>query len=283
MLLAAISVPASADDKYRVIYPNIDGLGTDAFGYRALQLALAKSGKPYHAELLPISVNHARAREMLDNGAISICDFGTSAAYEEKYRAVYFPIDRGLNGLRLLLVKPATERRLAEMKAPDLFSLKLGQGHDWSDVQILEHAGFIVSPAPNLANLFPMLQTDRFDALPLGLDEIYELKARYADQAPDVVIDRYFVIRYPFARLFFVKKDNGELAEAVKRGLDRAFSDGSFQALFRANQTYAEALKHADLSARHMVTIDNPLATPQFHMIPSAYFLAVEQLSQARP
>jgi hypothetical protein len=143
--LTAIGPALAAEDKYAVIYPNMDGLGGQAFGFRALKLALEKSGTPYHAELQSMAMNHARARDMLDSGAITICDFGTSAAFEEKYRAVYIPIDRGLNGLRLLLVMPLTEQRLGTMKAGDLFSLKLGQGRDWADVEILEHGGFTVS------------------------------------------------------------------------------------------------------------------------------------------
>jgi hypothetical protein len=269
--------PSVSDEKFRVVYPNIDGGGADNFGYRVLQLALAKSGTAYHAELFPISMNHDRAREMLESGTISICDFGTSAAYENKFRAIYFPLDRGLNGLRLLMVMPDTESRLANMKVRDLFTLKLGQGYDWSDTEILEQAGFSVSTGPGLARLFPMLQAGRFDALPLGVDEIYEMKARYARAAPGAIIDRYFVIRYQFARMFFVKRNNTELADAVMQGLERAFSDGSFQAIFRADHSYSEALKLANLASRKMIVIDSPQTTNLFSMMPEAYFLPASQ------
>lgn len=269
MLLSGL---ATAEAPLRVVYPNVDGLEADAYGYKVLDLALRKSGAAYELSLNPVRVNHERARVMIETGEVSAYDFGTSVEFERRFLPVYFPIDRGLNGYRLLVVHRDNAEEFRQIKSIDQLRRKTaGQGLRWSDIPILERAGIKVFTAP-FESLFRMVQYKRIDFLPLGANEVHYLLEKHKPDAPDAVVDSNLLIIYPFGRLFFLRKGNEKLRDAILKGLETAFNDGSFQALlndyfFRNAQADA-----AGLASRTPIHLENPALTPEFGRIPQKYF-----------
>lgn len=263
-----------APAELNVVYPDIEERSADYYSYKVLRLALEKSGQPYRLSVSATKMNQARARKMLEGGnpMISVLDVGTSAEFEERMRAVYFPIDRGLSGYRLFIVNKGLAAEFAGIQNLHGLTRKVaGQGPGWSDIGILENAGIQVRVA-EFENLFRMVDRRRFDFFPLGVEEIYGFFERYRLMAPNTMVETKLALHYPFARLFFVRKDDEALAEALTRGLERAFDDGSFQRLLDGDQAFQLALKRADLGARTIIEIDNPNLTPRFRAIPARYF-----------
>ncbi len=267
--------PAAAQGSpMRVVYPNLDGLGPQAFGYRALQLALEKSGQAFQLMLGPGETNHARARKQLDSGGIDVVDFGTSPAFEQQYQALYFPVDRGLNGWRLFVIRASRASAFAAVTdLAGLRRLRAGQGSDWSDAALLEAAGLPVMRATTLNTLFRMLAAGRFDYLPLGLNEVYGLLEHAGSDARDCVVEPRLVLVYPFERLFFVRRGNEALRAVLQAGLTRAFEDGSFNALFAADPSNQTAMARAKLAERRALRIDNPTLSRAAREIPARYFI----------
>jgi len=260
----------------QVVYPDLNGNGAHNFGYRALELALQKSGQPYQLSVLSGAVNDERARAQLQQGEISIADFGAGAEFESNFSAIYFPIDRGLLGFRLFLIRQPRVAEFAKINnLQDLRGFSAGQGLGWSNITIMQRAGLKVETGPTLENLFPMLERARFDFLPLGLNEVYGFRAQYLSAAPSMVVDERIVLIYKFARLFYVRPDNKTLHAVVLRGLQKAFQDGSFQTLFDKDPAVKEAMQAARLSTRIAIRIDNPLMTPQFREMSEAYFYPI--------
>lgn len=256
-----------------VIYPNLNGNGADNLGYRMLELALAKSGKPYSLSLHPMAVNDERARALLRRGEVSVCDFGSGAEFEKTFSAVYFPIDRGLLGYRISLIHHSLEAEFARVRnLTHLQRFRAGQGIGWSNNAIMQAAGIAVVTGPTLESLFPMLEARRFDFLPLGLNEVYGFSEQYGDFAPSMVVDAHTLLVYRFARLFYVRPDQTELHASILLGLKRAFADGSFQKLLNADPSVRRALLRAKLSQRDTITLDTPLLTEAFQAIPDEYF-----------
>lgn len=256
-----------------VVYPNMNAKGQDNLGYKMLELALAKSGRPYALIQHPAPANNERARTLLRQGEVHVADFGSGAEHEKAFRAVYFPIDRGLLGYRISLVHHSLEAAFAKVQSLNqLRAYQAGQGLGWSGISVLRSAGIPVVTVPTLESLFPMLEARRFDFLPLGLSEVYGLSEQYGDFAPSAVVDAHMLLVFRMARLFFVRHDSAELHAAILLGLKRAFADGSFQKLLYADPSIRRALLRAKLSQRNTITLDNPLLTEAFQAIPDEYF-----------
>jgi hypothetical protein len=261
----------------KVLYPNVDGIGSNAYGYKVLELALSKCGVPYQLSLDATPVNHERARIKIDTGEVSVFDFGTSAQFERRLLPVYFPIDRGLNGYRLFIIHRDRAADFAAINTiGQLRKMRAGQGVNWSDIAILQHAGIEVQVAP-FDSLFKMIDIERFDFFPLGANEAFGFLEAHKASAPHAIVEQHIVLIYPFGRLFFVRRGNTALRDAILRGLEAAFDDGSFQALLGSHADFASTLKSARLKERVQIHIDNPFLTPEFRRIPKKYFFDIEQ------
>ncbi|MDZ7938539.1 MAG: hypothetical protein U5M53_09775 [Rhodoferax sp.] len=198
---------ARAQSPVAVTYPNLNGNGTDNLGYRMLELALSRCGRPYTLTVHPLSVNDERARAMLRRGEINVVDFGSGAEFETAFNAIYFPIDRGLLGYRLSLIHYTLTNDFSRINnLAQLRQYRAGQGLGWSNnIIIMQTAGIPVVTGPTLESLFPMLEAKRFDYLPLGLNEVYGFSEQYGDYAPSMVVDEHLLLVYRFARLFYVR------------------------------------------------------------------------------
>jgi len=197
---------------------------------------------------------------------------GDTPDFERRYLPVYFPIDRGLNGWRLLVIREQDRAAFAGVKSlGDLSRFVAGQGLGWPDADILRQGGLQVQTFPQLASLFRSLEARRFDYLPLGMDEAYDLTRRYASPAGGLCIEPRIVIVYPFGRLFFVRKGDAALHDLIDTGLRKAFESGLVQKLLASDPGYAEALRHGAPALK--LHIENPGLTAAFRAIPSEYFV----------
>ncbi len=264
--------PVLALAQLNVVYPAIEERASDNYGYKILDLALSKSGRSYHLSVSPLKMNQQRARASMADGSISIFDTGTSAEFEDRFRAIYFPIDRGISGYRLFIINKRLAPEFAAIKNIDgLRKETAGQGPGWADIKILQKAGINVQTA-EFKSLFTMVEIGRFDFFPLGIEEIYPLLDQRRQQAPNSVVEQTLALHYPFARLFFVRKDNKELHDAVMAGLELAFVDGSLQKLMDNDDAFKAARLRANLANRTIIEVDNPNLTQRFKEMPSKYF-----------
>ena len=166
----------SAFANIEVIYPNINGLKDKSFGFKALQLALDTQGIEYKLTIAEQAVTNARVRKLIGEKKISIADFGTSAEYEQQLNAIYFPIDMGLNGWRLLVIHKQNQQKFSYVQEKaDLQYAVLAQEAGWNDTRVLRHNQLQVYEASSLGNLFLMARRKRIDAIPLGLNEAHSL------------------------------------------------------------------------------------------------------------
>lgn len=257
-----------------VIYPRIEERPPDDYGFKVLTLALVKSGMPYSLSMSVQKMNQERARFLLEQGVISVLDAGTSSEFEARFDAVYFPVDRGLSGYRLFLINKEMANDFAHLQTlDDLRTMAAGQGPGWADTKILAAAGIKVKTA-EFESLFRMVNAKRIDFFPLGAEEIFALLDRYKVLAPDIMVEPHLGVQYPFARLFFVKKGDTRLREAIQLGLQKAFADGSFQKLLESDPRFQDSVLRANLKARTLIQIDNPNLTRAFRQIPKEYFYA---------
>ena len=94
----------------------------------------------------------------------------------EHFEIVPIPINRGIVGYRIFLIRKASRNDFARItNLADLLEtgFKAGQGR-WTDVDILRDNGIDVVVGNNYEGLFSMLMEKRFDFFPRGINEAFE-------------------------------------------------------------------------------------------------------------
>ncbi|MDX1297769.1 MAG: hypothetical protein R3260_05940 [Pseudomonas sp.] len=248
-----IHYPRRADgDEFRSIYE-----------LAQLQLALNKAGSPLHLEPSPYSMEQERALASLEhNDRLDVAWSMTTLDREQRLLPVRIPLDKGLFGWRIALLPSSRAELLKDVRSlDDLRQFSAGQGHDWPDSEILRSHSLPVITSSSYGSLFRMLQAQRFDYFPRAAIEIWgELEHPRGKQ---LVADQHVLLHYPTAMYFFFSRKRPELAETVRRGMERAIADGSFERLFQ--QHFAARLKRAQFAQRQVIELHNPLlpsATP---------------------
>ncbi|BFI95187.1 MAG: transporter substrate-binding domain-containing protein [Rhodanobacter sp.] len=243
----------------QVIYPRPETPYDARTGYpvAVLRLALEHLHVPFSMKQSAVVLPQARTLELLkDNQVVTV---GWSVATTERDKqllAVRVPIDRGLIGWRVLLIRRGNEKRFENLRtASQLARVPMAQDQDWPDLTILRDNGFDMTAAIDYTSLFSMLKLGHVDAVPRSVSEIgQELES---PDGADLVAEKHLLLHYPSALVFFVSRNNATLAAALQRGLERAIADGSLQRLFE--HTYRQSLNALHLHDRHVIELTNPL------------------------
>ncbi len=186
----------------------------------------------------------------------------TSIEREEKLLPIRIPLLKGLLGHRIFIIRKADKEAFAKINTlEELKRFSAGQGHDWPDTAILSANGFQVTTASTYAGLFDMLQMERFDFFPRGVNEPWTEVIKHADK--DLIVEPTLMLYYPAPTYFFVNKNNTALAHRIETGLKMAIADGSFDALFRNHPANRPIFGQANLAGRKTFTLRNPLLPPE--------------------
>lgn len=234
-----------------------------AYVRRVVELALSRTGSKL--EIRPVDLDMAQGRTLVELAAgRSPVDVMWTVTDRQREASgllpVRIPIDRGLMGWRLLLVRRselAQWRRVRSLK--DLRPYLAGQGHDWPDTDILRANGLRVGTSSGYEALFRMLAAGRVDYFPRS---ILEIDAEMAGgRYPELAIAPELMLHYPAAAYLFVSPTRPDLAAELKAGLEVAVADGSFQRLHR--EQYGALLKAHPLSPDRVLRLSNPQLPPE--------------------
>ena len=255
---AAAASATTASAPRVVVYPRMLERPANAYGFQVLDLALQRSGLKYELRLGDELISARAAWMSVDAGLSSVIDNGTMAHLAEQYEMVAVPIDFGLGGCRRLLARREMLARLHNVhRLQDLQPFQFGQGRGWIDTGILRKAGLRVSEG-DFDALVRMLQGRRFDLLPLGADEAYGLLERSRAAAPDVGIHTGVGLLYPYLRVFYVRRGDDELHDALTRGLKAAHADGSLLALLTRTPGIGDTLSGKYPLPTTLIGMKNP-------------------------
>jgi hypothetical protein len=201
---------------------------------------------------------------LMSGGRINIIARATSPELEKNFVPVRLPIDRGLLGYRMFLVREADLPRFAAVRTlEDLRKLRVGQGKDWIDVPILREGGFTVVEGTNYRGLFAMLDAGRFDFFSRGIDEAEREFKERRPSYPGMAIEPTLLLQYPLPLYFFLRRDDEGrmLAQRIEAGMEIMIKDGSLNALFQKFK--GESIKSGALHKRRVLHLDNPHLTPE--------------------
>ncbi|MRW91572.1 hypothetical protein GJ699_16380 [Duganella sp. FT80W] len=273
LLLAALCLAGSAGAAaMRVVYPLTTTGDVDSryeYDWAVLRMALDKTTPrygPYEMQQssYPMSTPRVVQELMTPGGRINVFARATSPELEQQFVPVRLPIDKGLLGYRIFLVRRDKLPRFAAVRTlNDLRAMSVGQGKDWTDVSILRHAGFKVVEGTNYSGLFAMLNAGRFDFFSRAIDEAQrEFKERTAAY-PNMLIEPTVLLQYPLPLYFFTRRDaEGKLlAQRITDGMEMMIKDGSLNVLFLRYK--GERIKASALVGRHILHLTNPHLTPE--------------------
>lgn len=229
-----------------------------------LQLALQKTqSSDGDFVLKPVltqdPMTQARGLDYLEKGhTVDVAFLPTNQAREQQFLAIRIPILQGILGYRVLMVHKdhlplfANIHNINELTA----RFRAGFGTQWADLAILKENGLSVTPVVKYDGLFKMLEKQRFDYIPRGINEAWQELITFADDCPNLAIAPSIALYYPYPVYFFVNKHNTALANRIERGLNIALRDGSFRKLFL--RYHQDDILRADLRHRKIFKLSNP-------------------------
>lgn len=263
LLMAASPLAAQPGDPVRL--PRHISMPDPQLGYvrRIVDLALGRVGSKL--EVRPVDLEMTQGRTLIElaggNSPIDLMWTMTDTQREGSgLLPVRIPIDRGLLGWRLLLVRRSELAQWRRVRSlADLRSRLAGQGHDWPDTTILRANGLQVGTSSGYDALFRMLSAGRVDYFPRS---ILEIDAELAGgRHPDLAIAPDLMLRYPTAAYLFISPRRPDLAAELKQGLESAVADGTFQRLHR--EFFGHLIKAHPVPPDRVLHLSNPLLPPE--------------------
>lgn len=199
-----------------------------------------------------------------DHPTITVAAFNSDAERAGRMLPVRIPIDAGLLGYRVLLIREEDQPSFDRIKSlDDLKAMRFGLMPWWDDTRIMRTAGVSVVDGDSFDGLFHMLSAHRFDAFSRGVSEVMRDIGRMKPQLPELAIERHLLLHYPLPVYFWFSNDaeGRARAERVRAGLSEMAADGSLKEMILAR--YGDDLATLHLSGRQLIEIPNPLLDGQ--------------------
>ncbi len=208
--------------------------------------------------LKPSKVNMAQLRalrSLRNDHVLDVFWTMTSENREQDLFVLRIPLLKGLLGNRLLVIRKSDTKKFRSIKFLEHAKrFTYGQGHDWPDADVLENAGLMVLRTSSYKSLMKMLDRGRFDAYPLGMNEIWaEVEKR---PHLKVMVDTNIVFSYNAPVFIFLNPSNTKLRIKLEKGFKKIIENGTFEKKF--NSYYKDIITQANLNKRTIFKLKNP-------------------------
>jgi len=275
VLMTAFSVTATAQDIVKAVL--VQSANDQRGDYKfSLLKAIFEHSRPQYGEYQIVSVPptpRARAYVEMQTGEYLNLHFAPAdSAWEETHIPIRIPVRKGLLNYRLLLINKSKLDAFQKVEnAGELKQFTVGLRTGWTTVKVMESLGFPVIETSTYDGVFTMLDHDRFDFVPQGVNEIFgALEARQSELS-NLVIEPRLAIKMPMPVYIYVSRQNPRLAERVLAGFGTILENGVFDKLF--SRFFAESVRKANLSQRHIIDLGNPLLSPETPLNTARFWL----------
>lgn len=244
--------------------PEFGDLKRKTFEQQVIQLALEKTQQKVGAfEMVPINVisrTHAIAalNQNIYENFVIVLSYEDSLLESGNLIYIPFPIELGALSYRICYANKNLTTQVREINSlKQLQQYKVGVGAGWVDSKILQHHGLQVVEGSNITSLFRMTQAGRVDLFcPSPTEYFHELRG---EKTSELQLDNKLALYYPLPKFLFSHKSNRALMDRIKKGIDIAYGDGSYQKLWR--EAHEQDIKRATLNERHFIKMENPFIT----------------------
>lgn len=279
ILTLAVSHSAGAADTLAVRYPNVRGKGeASSFHIRALDFILKKSGVSYTITMdrpeNQVTIPRAFVELERGGGSVNLICTGPDLAAMKKLTLVPFPVYRGLIGYRLMIINSTEQERINKVDTfEQMRNLQLGQGIGWVDAKVLKESGLKVEESV-FESLFKKVQAKRIDGVPLGMTEVFDFMDARKDN-PDIkglTVDKHILIKYKWDLFFYVNKNNTALQNAITKGFENAYADGSYLKFFTEDKEIHKSFDLTAIKNRKIFEIPNTHLNDVINNIPAKFW-----------
>lgn len=187
-------------------------------------------------------------------------------------RMIAVPLERGLLGWRASFVLQNHQDKTARIRSlNDLQTLIIGQGSGWLDAQIYRQAGISTREvqAWRDGEFSDQMRSGAIDLFPMGLEEsISYFLPHFRQNYPQITLDKYLLLRYPWYRFVWVSAHPGAdaLYQALQTGFDIICSDGQFESIWNEHR---QLLPSSDWQDRRVIDLKNPFYSQD--IVPQRY------------
>ena len=130
---------------------------------------------------MPVNLNQGVILHLLDmQGILDVVATSPTRDRETRFNAVRVPLQMGLLGYRMMLIRPEDEAEFNLIDSPQELKSRIAcQGEHWPDSDIMETSGYQILRLDSLDAMFDALAQGRCDYFPRGITEGYAELAHY--------------------------------------------------------------------------------------------------------
>jgi len=258
--LCSSFVFSSEVNRIRYIAPLESNDSQKDYFINVLKAVCAASSKKYGpCELIPVKLPMYQQRQLvsLQTNLLDVVWTVSNNERENLYRAIKFPLMSGLMGYRIAVYNTSVNDIFNNNQSIDkIKQLKLVQGIDWPDVDILMKDGFNVLKTRLYKKIYSDTSRGIFDFTLRGALEVIPEFEKYG--TTKLKIDQKHLFVYPSNIYFFVRKDNEALAKRIDFGLKALNKDDGFFKLLLSYPSFKNAIPQLNLSKRKIDIIGKP-------------------------
>lgn len=249
--------------------------------YRILEVTRPEFGD-YIKEPYSQAPNPKRQASLLSEGKLLNVHWappGTDIALAD---VIPVPIDilHGLQGYRVCMINAQAKVNFAVINdVNSLKTLRIAQGSSWAELPIYYFNGITPIEPPILGGFYPMLGLNRFDCIPLAVNEINTLYQLEKNHYPFLAIEPSLLIVYDFPIYFYVSKKFPEIAKRFELGLKKLSASGEFDRLF--TRYHGEDIARLHLANRKVICLKSPFMSVQRQC--EQPFVLPDFIKQAKP
>lgn len=268
LLLCALCGRTEAEMLYLHNAPESPGDTRYDYHWQVLRAALEATRDAYGDYRLQPAAVMNESRQLYEmkraRGAISVMVLDPTLEMERYLLPVRIPIDKGLLGYRVLLIRAEDQPRFSAVRTlKQLQAFSIGQGSDWSDIHVYTQAGFRTIGGSSYEGLFDMLMARRFDAFGRGVSEVLPELAAHRESHPQMRIEDSLLIYYPLPIYFWFSptEEGRQLQQRTQLGMQRLVDSGELERMFEA--WYGPTIATLQLDQRRLFTLENPNLAPE--------------------
>lgn len=223
-------------------------------------------------------LSQSRLLAELKAGRMDVSWTGTNVEREREALPVRIPIDMGLIGQRVPVIRADRAAEFAKVRnVDDLKRFTACQGAQWPDADVLAAAGLPQVMHVHFDQLYAMLRAGRCDYFARGLAEVADEFALYG--GPELVVFDRLVIAYPMPVYFFVSPARPELARRLETGLRRMLADGSLRRMLSTHPSTRGAFPLERFHNATVIHLRNPTLPPETPLTEPGLWLTVDGTS----
>ncbi|TVZ37893.1 ABC-type amino acid transport substrate-binding protein [Alteromonadaceae bacterium 2753L.S.0a.02] len=211
---------------------------------------------PFRIEFAPAMSRERQLAAIKTGEVINVADVSATPHWDAVAKPVEFPIRRGLQNYRLLLVHCDNLAKFAEIQnLEELRTLRGGVNKQWSIAEVLAEHQFNLVYGEDYDGLFAMLAQKRFDYFPRAMNEIFREYQDRTQELPQLCIEPTLALYTVSHTHFYVAPNQPELHRRIAEGLHRLNASGGLETLLAKHHDLRRI--RTELRNRRLFRIEN--------------------------